>query len=397
MFKKVLIFLLVITVLITLLYFKRQSEIPDIFKGKEKKILHRKIGSIDWFTEYSFDKAFEKAKKENKLIFVDFSSNFCSVCKAIERDILPDKKFKEILKFSVPVFVDSDTKTGLKLYEKYKLKANPVFIVFNSKKEILDKYVGGIPSVSFYCNMVKMNYYGINKNNIVEKIKKGEIDLNDCIDYSYFCFRKWGKEKAAEVLIEGIKNYHDSECDLLLKAFDRLAWFESRSKDKKRKENLLKTLLPFLKKCNDNEIISVEKDVILNRYSLTPSELDFVVEKYRVNSLLNYENLFPYIVSDYFKFNQRKKAFDLIDKGVKFLDNSNLSFDKRAVILRNIADSVLKTEPFLKELDKKDRLKLLDILKKLKTKYRGSFLIYAVYLKGYIDNFEKALEDIKIS
>ncbi len=395
MFKKVLFFLLVIIALITLLYFKRQSEIPDIFKGKEKKVLHRKIGGIDWFTEYSFEKAFEKAKKENKLVLVVFSSNFCGVCKAIERDIFTDKKFKEILKFSVPVFVDSDTMTGLKLFEKYKLKANPVFIVFNSKKEMLDKFVGGVPSVNFYCTMVKTNYYGINKGNIVEKIRKGEIDLSDCIDYSYFCFQKWGKEKEAEVLIEGIKNYHGNECGLLLKAFDRLVWFESRSKDKKRRENLLKTLLPFLKKCKDNNIFSIERDVILNRYSLTPSELDSVVEKYGLNNLFNYENLFPYIVNDYFKIKQKEKAFDLIDKGVKFLDNSKLSFDERAFILRNIADSVSRTEPFLKELDKKDRLKLLDILKNLKAKYRGSFLIYAVYLKGYINDFEKALNAIK--
>lgn len=104
-----------------------------------------------WITDV--EKAKELAKKEGKMVLLDFTgSDWCPPCIAMHREVFSKKPFMEYAEKHL-VLVELDfprrkkqddklKKTNAALAKKYDIEGFPTYIILDSNGKILDKSVG---------------------------------------------------------------------------------------------------------------------------------------------------------------------------------------------------------------------------------------------------------------
>lgn len=86
------------------------------------------------------DPAFELARNEGKLIFVDFSAEWCAACKVLEQTVLNDSLVQDALRAYVFVKVDMDTYP--QEANAYEVVGMPTLMVLSVDGEELFRSVG---------------------------------------------------------------------------------------------------------------------------------------------------------------------------------------------------------------------------------------------------------------
>ena len=96
----------------------------------------------------SMEKAFEKAKKENKHVFVDFWTTWCHWCKELDNKVFSDQEVIKYLneKFVV-VKINGDSQRDVT--EKYKVTGFPNLLFLTSEDEELGRIPGFLPKDKF--------------------------------------------------------------------------------------------------------------------------------------------------------------------------------------------------------------------------------------------------------
>ena len=92
------------------------------------------------FRSISYAEALEAAKVENKLVFIDFYTEWCGPCKVMARDVFPQKKLGDFMNTHfVCIKLDAE-KEGKDAAEQYNIESYPTFVVIDAKgKELYRK------------------------------------------------------------------------------------------------------------------------------------------------------------------------------------------------------------------------------------------------------------------
>lgn len=93
------------------------------------------------FLNVSFENVCEKATKEDKYIFLYFTSKGCGYCKLMERTILSDS-ITENFKEKYLCFKNNRDSCGYFLDTEFKIRAYPTFIILDDKRTIIKKHIG---------------------------------------------------------------------------------------------------------------------------------------------------------------------------------------------------------------------------------------------------------------
>lgn len=101
------------------------------------------------FRHVSFEEALSAAKKENKLVFVDFFTTWCGPCKMMSNKVFPQKEVGDFMnaKF-IPLKLDAE-KEGADLAKKYGVKAYPTYVVLDSEGKEVAKFSGYMDGPKF--------------------------------------------------------------------------------------------------------------------------------------------------------------------------------------------------------------------------------------------------------
>ncbi|MFC1842359.1 protein-disulfide reductase DsbD family protein [Candidatus Dependentiae bacterium] len=100
-----------------------------------KETYIKKPAKIINFWKQDYEKALSQAKKENKKLFIDFTTKVCSICKAIDKKVFRNKQVISTLKTHfINVKVDGTDQSKepfATLHKKYKIFGFPTFLLID--------------------------------------------------------------------------------------------------------------------------------------------------------------------------------------------------------------------------------------------------------------------------
>ncbi|MDE5579407.1 MAG: thioredoxin family protein [Alistipes sp.] len=109
------------------------------------------------FETRSTDAVREMAVKEGKLVFIDLYASWCPPCKMMERHVFSRKDVGEFMSQRfVAAKYDTDQATGKELMKRYGSGSIPLYLIFDTKGELLGRIQGAMSAEEFMDNVRKV-------------------------------------------------------------------------------------------------------------------------------------------------------------------------------------------------------------------------------------------------
>jgi len=106
------------------------------------------------FRALSFDKAVEAAKKEDKVVFIDFYATWCGPCKKLDAETFKDAKVQKFFKDKmVPIKIDVDKEKAMAA--KFNIRAMPTMVMVGADGKEIGRLVGFRPAERFLADIQK--------------------------------------------------------------------------------------------------------------------------------------------------------------------------------------------------------------------------------------------------
>lgn len=94
--------------------------------------------------------ALEKAKAENKMVFIDAYAEWCGPCKVMARDIFPQPEVGEYFNTHfVNMKLDMEKPENRYIAQKYEVRAYPTYLFLSGEGELVHKGLGSMPADRF--------------------------------------------------------------------------------------------------------------------------------------------------------------------------------------------------------------------------------------------------------
>lgn len=157
------------------------NAVKSVAEGLREKVVADGIQ----FQKLSFQEALNKAKKENKLIFLDAYTDWCGPCKEMEKNIFPQKEVGDLFNANfINLQIDMEKGEGPGLMKRYPINAFPTFLLIDGDGKEVHRLVGYHETKPFLVairkGMVKENTLGYLK----EQYDAGNRDPKDLKNYA---------------------------------------------------------------------------------------------------------------------------------------------------------------------------------------------------------------------
>ncbi|MXS72039.1 thioredoxin fold domain-containing protein [Flavobacteriaceae bacterium W22] len=182
------------------------------------------------FEEIPFKDMLAKAKKENKLVFVDAYASWCGPCKMMERNVFPQKSVGDFYnKNFVNARIDMEKGEGREIAAKYGVRSYPTYLFLNGDGELVSQNYGYMEESMFLAMAENIDSPSNKKGSLKERFAKGEKD--------------------PAFLVSIMKLNSNSDFDFAKKASER--YFSNKSKSESLTKDEVGYLLFFLKSTED--------------------------------------------------------------------------------------------------------------------------------------------------
>ena len=164
------------------------------------------------FEHGTFDEALEKAKKENKLIFMDCYTTWCGPCKWLAKNIFTQEKVGDYFnKNFVNVKMDMEKGEGIVLNKKYGVQAYPTLLFIDSNGNEVQKLLGGMKAEELITGAKTALDPSLRISALTEKYNNGNRDYDFLITYLKGLKREGDRDKMQNVSREIIAKTSLSE------------------------------------------------------------------------------------------------------------------------------------------------------------------------------------------
>ncbi|WEK71459.1 MAG: thioredoxin family protein [Candidatus Chryseobacterium colombiense] len=102
------------------------------------------------FEESNFASVLAKAKKENKLVFIDAYASWCGPCKLMVKNIFPLQTVGDYYNSHfISTKIDMEKGEGIELAKKYNVKAFPTYLFVDGNGEVVHRTLGYVEENDF--------------------------------------------------------------------------------------------------------------------------------------------------------------------------------------------------------------------------------------------------------
>lgn len=198
------------------------------------------------FQELPFKELVAKAKKDNKIVFIDAYASWCGPCKMMERNVFTKKSIGDYYNSNfVNARFDMEKGEGREIAAKYGVRSYPTYLFLNGDGELVSQNFGYMEESMFLTMAQDINSPNNKKGSLKERFAKGEKD--------------------PEFLINIMKLNSSSDFDFAKKASER--YFENKKKTEEFTKDDVGLLFFFLKSTEDkNYKVFTERKVEIIKF-----------------------------------------------------------------------------------------------------------------------------------
>lgn len=158
------------------------------------------------FEHGTFDEALAKAKKENKLVFMDCYTTWCGPCKYLSKDIFPQQEVGDFFNKNFVSFkLDCEKGEGPDLASKYGVSSYPTLLFIDAEGNAVHKLVGGMPAEDLIKGAKAALDPAMRIGTLKAKYEQGNRDLEFLMTYLGAVKAQYDAENMAIVAKEIIK------------------------------------------------------------------------------------------------------------------------------------------------------------------------------------------------
>ncbi|WP_346984484.1 thioredoxin fold domain-containing protein [Chryseobacterium sp. POE27] len=129
------------------------------------------------FQDLPFKDLIAKAKKENKILFIDAYTSWCGPCKMMERNIFTKKTVGDYYNSNfVNARFDMEKSEGREIATKYGVRSYPTYLFLNGDGELVSQNYGYMEESMFLSMAQNINSPNNKKGTLKERFEKGEKD-----------------------------------------------------------------------------------------------------------------------------------------------------------------------------------------------------------------------------
>lgn len=182
------------------------------------------------FQELPFKELVAKAKKDNKIVFIDAYASWCGPCKMMERNVFTKKSVGDYYNSNfVNARFDMEKGEGREIAAKYGVRSYPTYLFLNGDGELVSQNFGYMEESMFLTMAQDINSPNNKKGSLKERFAKGEKD--------------------PEFLINIMKLNSSSDFDFAKKASER--YFQNKKKTEEFTKDDVGLLFFFMKSTED--------------------------------------------------------------------------------------------------------------------------------------------------
>ena len=180
------------------------------------------FGQSYFINKYS--QALDKAKSENKRIFVDFGAEWCNPCKMMDKQVLSDSVVKEfLLKEYICLKLDFDNDRSL--VKKYSVNAFPRYLILSDKGHLIYSWTGFMAKEVFLKKFESIPMVSAEKDHMDSLYKENKDKLDFLYGY-YDVLKKYKyNDKASQIadkILKKDKNWLEKRnMDLIIDNFEK--------------------------------------------------------------------------------------------------------------------------------------------------------------------------------
>lgn len=253
------------------------------------------------FENGTFTEALAKAKKENKMVFMDCYTIWCGPCKILSNDVFPKKIVGDYFNSNfVSIKIDMEKGEGIELRKKYDVVAFPTLLFIDEKGEVVHNFAGGLEAEELIAEAKISQNPNKRLSGLMERYKKGERSLDFIVNYLDVLYYATMDKELVDVANEFIAN---ASLDKLgtIELYDVLS--SAKLKYKGRIFNyLINNKLSVIENIGEEKYDYIMEEAIRNHLN---SQLKF-------KSLVEFTDKIEECKEEYVCLNQEMLEFELI-------------------------------------------------------------------------------------
>lgn len=163
------------------------------------------------FRHLTIDEAVEQAKKENKMVFVDFYTDWCGPCRTMANTVFPQKKVGDYFNANFVCIKLNAEKEGKDAAKTYNVKAYPTFLVLDTEKKVKMDIKGSMGADDFIAKVKSQLNPELSPERMKERYESGERTPDLINNYVYSFLEKRNEEAGFKILNDYFNSLTDAQ------------------------------------------------------------------------------------------------------------------------------------------------------------------------------------------